>query len=55
MFVFLFSWFVTIFILERKATTEDIYDKISDIDTVVVGIDSFLITILAIYQNTLLK
>lgn len=42
--------------LEMKEITEDIYiDKISDIDTKVVGIDSFLITILAIFQNTRLK
>lgn len=53
---FHFSWFVTNFMLEMKEITEDIYiDKISDIDTKVVGIDSFLITILAIFQNTWLK
>lgn len=38
-----------IFILERKVIIEDIYDKLFDIDIVVVGIDSFLIIILVIY------
>lgn len=38
-----------IFILERKVIIEYIYDKIFDIDKVVVGIDSFLIIILVIY------